>query len=272
MKITILGAGVGSSHFPTKSQANIYPPGFLLEWGAGEKMLLECSDGIYNRIEAAGTDFTKIHHVAVSHSHADHYAFMPFYQASYLKGLWGGEEYKNMELSLYAPNFLVEQFLIFFNAQFPERNGELFEWPTLTLRGMSSGDNLYDIGTGKLTAKKVHHGWGKADALAYRLQTPEGVIAYSGDTGECEGIREIAQKADIFICECSAAIGTEVAKDYGHLAPHNVGQIAKDCGVKKVVLFHYTGLDSDENMIAAVKNAGYTGEVIAGKDSQVIQL
>jgi ribonuclease BN (tRNA processing enzyme) len=111
------------------------------------------------------------------------------------------------------------------------------------------------------------------DAVAFRLELPGNkVIVYSGDTGECEGIREISQNADIFICEASAKIGDNVSPvKVGHLNPFLVGDIAKSSNVKKVIIFHYTGLDSDEAIIAECQRAGFGGEIVIAKDFQIFK-
>lgn len=40
--------------------------------------------------------------------------------------------------------------------------------------------------------------------------------------------------------------------------------------VKHLVFFHYTGLNSDEEMIANCRESGYEGELTIAKDFQVI--
>lgn len=270
MKVTILGAGVGGSHYLDKKDVNQYPPAFLVTWG-NQKMLFDCSQGVQNRLEKMGNDYSDIHHIAISHSHPDHCAPIHFIQSVYLKGLWGGERFKNKELTFYGPGHLINNFMTLWNIYNPNLKDSFLPWPKITLVPMSSTSQIYTIDSGKLSAKKVYHGFGKCDAVSYRLETPEGTIAYSGDTGDCDGIRQVAQNADLFICEASARVGdTKFKTEYGHLDPYTVGYIAKNANVKKLLLFHYTNLDSDNAMITEVKRSGYNGEVIAGKDFQTI--
>lgn len=273
MKVTILGAGVGASHYLPGKNINQYPPAFLIEWGTDEKILFDCSQAVDQRLEKMGTDYASIHHVAISHPHVDHCAPIHFLQSVFLKGLWGGEKFKNNELTFYGPDFLIDNFQALFDIQTPNNEGEMYEWPKVSLVPMSTTHDKKKVFSATLEARKVHHGFGKCDAVSYRLEAPEGVVVYSGDTGDCDGVREMAKNADLFICEASASIGDfDAAKNYGHLNPETVGNIAKAGNVKKVILFHYTGLDDDEAMIADVKKSGYNGEVIAGKDLQVITL
>jgi ribonuclease Z len=136
---------------------------------------------------------------------------------------------------------------------------------------MSRPGSTEQIGNAKLKAFSVYHGNGKVDALAFRLETTAGKFAYSGDTGDCEGIRTACQDADIFVCEASARINdTTYHLNYGHLTPQQAGEIAKQGGVKKLILVHYQGFDSDEDMIKEVEATGFKGEVQVGKDFQTV--
>jgi ribonuclease BN (tRNA processing enzyme) len=138
---------------------------------------------------------------------------------------------------------------------------------------MSKVQNEQKIDNGLLKSFRAYHGHGKVDALAFRLETPEGIFAYSGDTGDCEGLRNASQWADIFVCEASARIGDDNnSTTYGHLTPCQAGEVAKIGGVKKLILEHHTGLDSDEEILKEVKSSGFIGEIILGKDFQKFEI
>jgi len=271
MRVKILGAGVGAFHYLPDWHGNRYPPAFLVEWGKGEKLLFDCSQAVDQRLESVGVDYASIHHVAISHAHPDHCVLIPFIQSVYLKGLWGGEPFRNNQLCIYGPDSLIENIPTLWNVYIPDREGKYFDWPRLELIPVSTGEKKYTFGDAFLSARPTYHAFGKCDAVAYRLETPEGIMAYSGDTGDCAGVREIARDADLFICEASARVGDFTSpKSYGHLNPYTVGDIAKNANVKKVVLFHYTGFDNDDEIIDDVKKAGFKGEVTMGKDFQEI--
>jgi len=268
MKVTILGSGVCTSQLP--SVENRFPPAFLVE-AAGERVLFDCSEGVRFRLEKMGYDFEDIQHIVLSHSHPDHCAVFHYIQSVFVKGLWCGEECKNEVLNIYCPNQIVDNFDRLWDFYFPEVAGEKWEWPRIELFGMSDvHEQIQEIDRDLvLKAGSAYHGFGKVDALCYRLETPEGVFAYSGDTGLCDGIVEVAKNADFFICECSSRIGDfEGSTEYGHLNPYEAGEIAKEAGVKKIVLVHYTGFDSDDALISECRRSGYDGELMIGKDFQ----
>lgn len=268
MKLTILGSGTDASNLP--GIANRFPPGFLIEWD-NEKLLLECSEGIRFRLEKVGIDYASIHHLAISHSHPDHYALPHFFQSIYNKGLWGGKHFADHELNIYGPKDLTENFTALWLLYHPDLP-QMLPMPQLKFIALPESGEI-KLGSASLEAFKVYHGFGKVGAVAFRLKSPSGVIAYSGDTGECEGIRQAAENADIFICECSARIGDKTSpKAYGHLNPFLVGDIAKNSQVKNIIIFHNTGLDSDEAIITECQRAGFEGEIVIAKDFQTFNL
>jgi ribonuclease BN (tRNA processing enzyme) len=120
----------------------------------------------------------------------------------------------------------------------------------------------------ELLSFPVYHGFGKVNALAFRLVLASGrVVAYSGDTGTCPGLIQAAKDADLFICEASAPLGNDaMATGYGHLNPRQAGEVAKVCGVKKLVLTHYSGRDPDEAMLVDCRLSGFEGEIVIAKD------
>src|SRR3989338_2756877 len=107
MKVTILGSGTCASQLP--GICNRYPPAFLVGFG-GEKILFECSEGVRFRLEQAGFDYADIHHIAVSHAHADHCALVHYVQSVFCKGLWDKTKPRNEEIQIYAPKQIADDF------------------------------------------------------------------------------------------------------------------------------------------------------------------
>ena len=195
---------------------------------------------------------------------------MHYIQSVFNKGNWGGN--KNIEISIYCPDQIANDWNKYWKLHLPDIVEATYPFPRLTFCPMSSESRHYKIGDGFLSARKVYHAFGKIDALAFRFKTPKGIFVYSGDTGDCSGIREITKDADIFVSECTAPISEISPSKYGHLNPQVVGDIAKNSGVKRLVLFHYIGLDSDEAIVNEIRRAGFKGEVIVGKDFQKIEV
>ncbi|MDP3741372.1 MAG: MBL fold metallo-hydrolase [bacterium] len=262
MKLTILGSGTCASGLP--GIADRFPPAFLVESGK-DRILFDCGEAVRFRLK----DFETLSHIAISHAHPDHFALAQFYQSVFCTRKWKGIDTKNHEINMYCPAHIAENFPQYWRFYLSGERELDFPWPKLIFHDMSKKDAGIGIGEMKLEAKKVYHSFGEADALAFRLETPLGIFTYSGDTGLCQGIKAAALGADIFLCEASARIGNnQAASNYGHLNPFQAGQIAKEAHVKKLILFHYTGLDSDEAMVVDCRRSGFEGEIVIGKDNQ----
>lgn len=277
MKLTILGSGTCASGIP--GVPNRYPPAFLLEWGGVQPshMLFECSEGMRFRLESAGYPYEYIAHIAVSHAHPDHYALPQFLQSVLGRFLYVGEDAHRRRIRGYCPPQIANEFWLVWRHYTPEwQAGDEAIWPRIEFAPLveagQSGD-FWVLDHARLLAYRVYHGFGRMEAFAFRLETDEHEsFVYSGDTGDCAAIRSATRDADLLLIECSARIGNnKTPYEYGHLNPYLVGEIAKNAGVKCVVLFHYTGLDPDEALVAEVRRADYEGELIVGRDGQVIE-
>ena len=100
-------------------------------------------------------------------------------------------------------------------------------------------------------------------SLAYRAVFPSGKsFVYSGDTGLCSEIVDLARGTDLLILECSFPDGEGVE---GHLTPSQAGQVARSAGVNRLLLIHFYPevLASD---IARQCRKTYAGELILGRD------
>ncbi len=74
-------------------------------------------------------------------------------------------------------------------------------------------------------------------SIGYRVETPDGTtVAYSGDTGPCESLVELARGVDLFLCECSLPDEMKVER---HMTPSEAGETASRAGVKHLALTHF---------------------------------
>jgi len=111
-----------------------------------------------------------------------------------------------------------------------------------------------------LTACPVMH---SPESIAYRIKDRSGKsFVYSGDTGFCEEIVDLAEGTDLLILECSFPEGNEVE---GHLTPPEAGQIASLAGAKKLLLTHFYP-ECLETDITAQCRKTYGGELILASD------
>lgn len=87
----------------------------------------------------------------------------------------------------------------------------------------------------KVEAIKQHHAYG---SHGYRIELEGKTIAYTGDCGLTDQARKLAKNADLLIAECSNK-KTDDPDIWGHLDPAQAASLAKECGVKELILTHF---------------------------------
>ncbi|MBI2196635.1 ribonuclease Z [Candidatus Daviesbacteria bacterium] len=106
----------------------------------------------------------------------------------------------------------------------------------------------------------------------FRVTLEGKVIAYSGDTGICDNSRLLAQNADILIHECSYM---EVSDNWGHVDPPLAATLAKEAGVKKLILTHFDAskyTDPEKRKWAENEAKKIFPDAVAADDNLVIEL
>lgn len=91
------------------------------------------------------------------------------------------------------------------------------------------------IGDCAVTAFPVRHA---VPAWGVRVESPSGVLAYTGDTGWSDDLLELAQGADLFLCEATRREAD--AGPHGHLSAAQAGQLARLAGVGELILTHFS--------------------------------
>ncbi len=99
------------------------------------------------------------------------------------------------------------------------------------------------------------------------------VVAFVMDTRLCDNTYELARDADMLICESTyLEVDVQRAKDNGHLTAKQAAHIAKEAGVKTLVLTHFSRRYERTAPFLAEAREVFDGEIIAAKDFDVIPL
>lgn len=122
------------------------------------------------------------------------------------------------------------------------------------------------------------------DAVAYRVDTPDGSVVISGDTRACREVFDLARGADIVVHEaCRRTAMSEAIKgtafetifDY-HADTVEVGRLATKYNVPHLVLTHLIPApqnEKDESRFEAdVRSSGFVGKVTVGRDLMTFPL
>jgi ribonuclease BN (tRNA processing enzyme) len=95
-----------------------------------------------------------------------------------------------------------------------------------------------------------------------RITDPNGAsFVYSGDTGVCDQLVELARHADVFLCEASWTHAPDRPPAL-HLSGTEAGRIAAQAGVRELLLTHIPPWTSREDVISEAK-AEFDGPVHA---------
>jgi ribonuclease BN (tRNA processing enzyme) len=117
-----------------------------------------------------------------------------------------------------------------------------------------------------------HLTWGPAEhrheSIAYRLDAAEGAFVYTGDTEYSDSVVELARGADTLLIECAFPDDTPVP---GHLTPSGAASIAREAGVKRVILTHIYPVTDVLDLVSEVGN-GFDGEVIVAEDGLTLDV
>lgn len=119
-------------------------------------------------------------------------------------------------------------------------------------------------------------------AVGYRIETPGGIVAISGDTRVCDEVATLAEGADVLVYEAMRFEPIEALPahrrfilDY-HADTRLIGRQAAELGIETLVLTHLLPApetDTDKGAFAEdVRAAGFEGSVIVADDLESVSL
>jgi ribonuclease Z len=92
------------------------------------------------------------------------------------------------------------------------------------------------------------------------------VFAFIMDTGLCDGAFELAEGADLVVCEATfASADADLARRSHHLTAAQAGRIAAEAGARRLVISHFSQRYPDETVLLDEARAEFE-DVIAARD------
>ena len=279
----------------------------------GRVFVIDCGRGSPSAFAEAGLDFTRLEAVFITHLHADHVGDLP----GMILYPWGVRVGGIGPLSVYGParpralpagdSVFYRQTVI--SPELPDPGtadlvGHILAGYAYHLNVMPLDSHMPDAGalvrgidiaagtgTGdtnpgpvivvadagvRVSAVAVTHGHA-VPALAYRFDTADGSVVFSGDTTVNENLIALAQGADILVHQVAdlsylrhGMDEAEVARMAAlHTDVTQVGSVAERAGVGELILNHYLPADpeaiTDEEW-ARRAGQGFSGRTTAGHD------
>jgi ribonuclease BN (tRNA processing enzyme) len=243
VRITVLGCS-GSVVGPDSPAS-----GYLLNAPDSPPLVLDFGPGVLGALQRHA-DPNSVH-VLLSHLHADHCLDLP--------GLFVWRRYH--------PSPATERGVMY---------GPAHTWSRLGAASSPEGREVDDfsdifeirhwadnrpvqIGSLSVVPRLVCH---PTESYGMRITDPSGAtLVYSGDTGACDALVELARDADVFLCEASWTHSPAHPPGL-HLSGTEAGQAAARAGVGELLLTHIPPWTSREDVISEAK-AEFDGPVHA---------
>ncbi len=226
-------------------------------------ILLECGPGVVSRLQEH-VPLSNISTVILSHLHFDHMSdFLALRYAA-----TPDRRFKELppHITVYAPPEPSRDF-----GMLSYRGVDVIPIPGLEHNetkdpSVSTLDTM--IGSVKVSFFKTEHPY---PSCAVRFEDSKGVVvAYSGDTTPCEGLLSAAKNADLFLCEASALEEDAEFASSGHLTAVQAGEIARQAGVKRLLLTHIWPFYDEKDLLAQCRTTFKSCETVGeGKTYKV---
>ncbi|WP_027644527.1 ribonuclease Z [Salinispora oceanensis] len=92
-------------------------------------------------------------------------------------------------------------------------------------------------------------------------------FAFVMDTGLCDAVYALADNADLLVIEATfLASEAALAAEVGHLTAGQAARVATECGVRRLVLTHFSQRYPDLDRFAAEAREHFTGELVVAED------
>lgn len=249
-RLIILGSAAALTN---ASRDNTY---MVIE-GQESSILIDCGGSPLHKLQVVGVNLDTLDTLIVTHHHPDHIYGVPVL----LLGLWlyGRQE----PFHIFGPQRSLAAITSIMDAL------EWQDWPctmpvVLHEVEMRAGYKVIESSEFEITTAPVEH---RVPTIAVKVMSRETgrAVVYSSDTEPCEALARLAQGADILIHESTG--------DYaGHSTPAQAGAMARRCGVGKLVLIHFTALDSELDGLRQAAEAEFDGPVELAEDFAVYPL
>ena len=284
----LITLGTGAGPFPRPHQAQ--SSNLLIVNGAN--YIVDAGDGVARRLAKARIDLRDVGTIFITHHHDDHTGGL----GMLMSAAW--DQSRTRPINVYGPpptEAFVKAIVQLFNisAEIRIADGGLSVPIAEVFFGHDVGDGVvYQDANIKVTAAENSHyqytgaNVGKYKSYAYRFESSDRVVVFTGDTGPSDAVTELAMGADLLVTPSSsfkdrmqslidsgawqamtsAEQARVLAQAKRNITLEDIGKMATRANVKTVVLSHSIArADSGAPWVAEVKEH-FSGRVLVAKD------
>lgn len=248
MRLTVLGAGTPT---PTPTR---FGSSYVVQLG-DEQIMVDCGPAATDKLVKAGLWPTEIDYLFFTHHHFDHDVDYP----CFLLCRWDQGIGKENQLQVFGPSptekltegLIGEEGVYSHDWRarvnsplsqhvFVNRGGELpRKPPDIAAKDVEPG-RVYAGNDWDVTAAPAEHVQPWLDSLAYRLDSSQGSIVFTGDTQPCRSVVDLARDADVMVCMCwdDQALMEENGESPGQCGTTGAAEMAQEAGVGTLILSH----------------------------------
>ncbi|MCK4758202.1 MAG: ribonuclease Z [Thermoplasmata archaeon] len=290
MQLVFLGTG-GSWPSPDRNVSAI-----AVKKGR-EVVLFDCGEGTQRQLMISSVSFMQIKRIFITHFHGDHFLGLPgLIQSMSLNN-------RETPLEIYGPEGTIDLVLTlldlgYFNSKYVIKvhdicHGDVLDFGDYTVKAVDAAHSVPVLAycleeamrPGKFNKARALELGIPEGKLFSRLQkgetvevdgktfTPDMVLGpprkglklvYSGDTGPCDNIRELAKDCDVLIHEATADSSLEEkANEFGHSTARQAAEIAKEAGAKLLILTHISPRYDDSQIVLEDAKSVFENTIVA---------
>ncbi|MCH2307090.1 MAG: MBL fold metallo-hydrolase [SAR202 cluster bacterium] len=283
--VHILGGGTPT---PTPSR---FGSSYVFQFDKNQ-LMIDCGPAATQKLVNAGFWPTEIDYLFITHHHFDHDADLP----CFLLCRWDQSIGKENRLQIYGPTLTekITEGIIGEDGLFAHDWKARVNHPLSQRIHVNRGGKLprkppivfsKDIGPGeviekddfKVTTALAEHVQPYLDSLAYRIDTKEGSVVFTGDTQPCDSVIELSKGADALVCMCwdDQEVMDSTGEMQGQCGTVGAAEMAQKSGVRKLILSHVGPNLSQESVTEkAISDVGavFDGEVVVAKELMQINI
>lgn len=285
---------LGTAGGPTPKPHRM-PPAHAVAYDGGT-ILVDCGEGAFQQLRRAGFDPKQVHELFITHHHFDHIGSL--FACLGLNMMM----HRDKPMNIYGPpgtSEILEHLIA--ACDIPQATGYGVPGQTLphprdfiVSRDIRPGD-VFDIDGIRISCCENTHyrsedqfGNKGPVSLSYRFDMPDRSMVFTGDTGPCRALEDLAKGADLLVGEL---IDADIVVNHlrarnpdmsdkalqqmsqhfteHHLTPEDLGELASRAGVKQLVAvhipFHTKSAGEDAKYVKRI-SAKFSGSVTISED------